>query len=130
MVRRFNYGHHRLLLYLQVEITEVEKALFELDKKDETNPDMDYRRFSTKHKENEDAKLVEVMGKLKVKLKEYGEPPAQSLVQPRVSGTDTWGRRACQEYRLHEISTLASRTQLPFLLQLGLEEKATARGVR
>jgi hypothetical protein len=75
MVRSFNYCHHRLLLHLQVEITELEKAMYELDKKDEANPAMKYRRISTKHKENADTAQTELMSELKAKLKEFGEHP-------------------------------------------------------
>jgi hypothetical protein len=76
MVRSFSYCHTRLLLHLQVEVTELEKALFALDKKDEANPAMQYRRVSTKHKENADIEYTELMSELKTKLKEYGEPLA------------------------------------------------------
>ena len=73
MIRSFSYCHTRLLLQLQVEVTELEKALFTLDKKDEANPAMKYRRVSTKHKENSDTEHTELMSELKTKLKEYGE---------------------------------------------------------
>ena len=73
MVRSFSYCHTRLLLQLQVEVTELEKALFDLDKKDEANPAMNYRRISTKHKENGDTEHTDLMTELKAKLKEYGE---------------------------------------------------------
>lgn len=73
MIRSFNYCHNRLLAILQVEITEIEKALLELDKRDEANPEMVYRRHSTKHKENEDTTYAELIGELKSKLKEYGK---------------------------------------------------------
>lgn len=76
MIRCFGYCHTRLLLQLQVEVTELEKALFTLDKKDEANPAMKNRRRSTKHKENADTEYKELMSELKTKLKEYGEPLA------------------------------------------------------
>ena len=78
MIRCFSRSHHRLLLVLQVEITELEKALDELDKKDEANPAMKYRRISTKHKEGEETDLTDLMSELKAKLIEYGEYRAQS----------------------------------------------------
>lgn len=73
MIRSFSYCHTRLLLQLQVEVTELEKALFTLDKKDEANPAMKYRRVSTKHKENSDTEHTKLMSELKTKLKEYDE---------------------------------------------------------
>jgi hypothetical protein len=77
MVRLFNYCHNRLLLHLQVEITELEKAMYALDKKDEANPAMNYRRTTTKNKEDTDTEFTELMSELKAKLKEYGEHPAE-----------------------------------------------------
>ncbi|KAE9380011.1 hypothetical protein N431DRAFT_324088, partial [Stipitochalara longipes BDJ] len=71
--RSFTRCHHRLLLHLQVEITELERALDELDKKDEADLAMKYRRTSTKHKENMDNSLADLMDELKVKMKEYDE---------------------------------------------------------
>lgn len=56
-------------------MTELEKELMVLDKKDAGDPAMNYRRFSTKHKENEDTEHTELMSKLKAKMKEYGEHP-------------------------------------------------------
>jgi hypothetical protein len=50
--------------------------MYELDKKDEANPAMKYRRISTKHKENADTTQTELMSELKAKLKEFGEHPA------------------------------------------------------
>jgi hypothetical protein len=76
MTRSFGYCHTRVLLELQVEVTELEKALFALDKKDEANPAMKYRRVSTKHKEDADTEYKKLMSELKTKLKEYGEPLA------------------------------------------------------
>ncbi|KAH8799915.1 hypothetical protein F5882DRAFT_514544 [Hyaloscypha sp. PMI_1271] len=73
MARSFGYCHTRVLLELQVEVTELEKALFALDKKDEANPAMKNRRRSTKHKENADTEYKELMSELKTKLKEYDE---------------------------------------------------------
>jgi hypothetical protein len=61
------------LLHLQVEITELEKAIFDLDKKDEEDPAMQYRRRSTKHREGSNNQLRELIKELKAKLKEYGE---------------------------------------------------------
>ena len=81
MVRTFGYVHNRLLLILQVEMTELEKALLELDKKDEGNPAMNNRRVSTKHKENGDTELLDLITELKKKTKEYGEHTADSLAQ-------------------------------------------------
>jgi hypothetical protein len=73
MCRSFKYCHNRVLLHLQVEITELEKAIFDLDKKDEEDPAMQYRRRSTKHREGSNNELRELIKELKAKLKEYGE---------------------------------------------------------
>ncbi len=73
MCRGFKYCHHRLLVHLQVEITVLEKELLELDKKDEANPAMQYRRRTTKHKEHWDSELRELRKELTAKLMEYGE---------------------------------------------------------
>lgn len=73
MCRSFKYCHNRALVHLQVEITELEKALLELDKRDENNPAMQYRRRNTKHKDGWDTELKDLMEELKAKLKEYGK---------------------------------------------------------
>jgi hypothetical protein len=88
MVRSFGYLHTRALLQLQVEITELEKALYALDKKDETNPAMNYRRISTKHKENADNEHTVLMSEIKAKLKEYGEHSVLSSTCIVSGGTD------------------------------------------
>ncbi len=92
MVRSFSRCHNRLLLHLQVEITELEKALDDLDKKDEADPAMKYRRISTKHKENEDTGLATLMSELKDKLREYGEYTAEHLAQSCAQRSTNEGR--------------------------------------
>jgi hypothetical protein len=54
-------------------MTELEKALYELDKKEERDPAMTYLRVSTKHNENAHNDHTKLMNELKAKLKEYGE---------------------------------------------------------
>jgi hypothetical protein len=73
MCRSFKLCHIRLLLHLQVEITIMEKELFELDKKDEANPAMEYRRRTTKHKEHWDSEQRELRKELTAKIMEYDE---------------------------------------------------------
>jgi hypothetical protein len=88
MVRSFSLLHTRALLQLQVEITELEKAQYALDKKDETNPAMKNRRVSTKYKENADNEYIVLMGEIKAKLKEYGEQNVLSSTSIAIGGTD------------------------------------------
>jgi hypothetical protein len=80
MVRGFSRWRHRLILHLQVEMTELEKALDELDKRDAADPAMMYRRVSTQQRQNGNTEQVELMSKLKAKTKEYGKHPASCLV--------------------------------------------------
>jgi hypothetical protein len=73
-LRGFKYCHYRILLERQVEITELERQLFELDESDAANPDMHYRlRKMLKHKEGWDTGRIDLMRELTEKLKEYGE---------------------------------------------------------
>jgi hypothetical protein len=72
--RGFKYCHYRILLELEVEITEMERALWDLDKADEANPDMTYRlRGMLPHEDGWDTGRIELMASLKEKIKEYGE---------------------------------------------------------
>ena len=73
MHRGFKYLHSRGLLHLEVQITELEKELYKLDREDAANPDMIYRLRSTKHEKDWDAAQADLMDKLMAKLKEYGE---------------------------------------------------------
>jgi hypothetical protein len=73
MHRSFKNSHNRVLLHLEVEITELEKELYKLDKEDAADPDKIYRLKSTKHEEGWDAAQVVLIDKLRSKLKEYGE---------------------------------------------------------
>jgi hypothetical protein len=72
--RRFGALHARILLYLGIELTELEEQLLELDKTDNEKPDTRWRTAHSIHhddgKGNELRKdLVE---KIKKKLEEYG----------------------------------------------------------
>jgi hypothetical protein len=72
--RGFKYCHYRILLELEVEITEMERALWDLDKADEADPDMTYRlRGMLPHEDGWDTGRIELMASLKEKIKEYGE---------------------------------------------------------
>lgn len=84
MVRRFGTTRFRILLHLQVEITELEKQLDELDLSDSnTGPDSetDYRyrlRINEWH-EGWDRKQKDLIQTLKEKLSEYGRPIRRTL---------------------------------------------------
>jgi hypothetical protein len=66
--RGFKYFHYRILLELEVEITEMERELWALDHADEADPDMRYRlQGMLPHEEGYDT------GRIKEKVKEYGE---------------------------------------------------------
>ena len=71
--RGFRDGHVRHLLRYQAEITELEKALEQLDKDDDANPDMRYRLQHTKHKSHWDTKRRDLEEEHRVKLLEFGE---------------------------------------------------------
>lgn len=73
MHRSFKYCHNRVLLHLEVQITELEKELYKLDKEDAADPNMAYRLGSTRHEEGWDDAQVKLLDKLISKLKEYGE---------------------------------------------------------
>jgi hypothetical protein len=73
MHRSFKYCHSRILLRLEVQITELEKDLYKLDKKDEIDPETGHRLRWTEHEEHWDAEQVQLLDKLTFKLKEYGE---------------------------------------------------------
>lgn len=73
MHRSFKYCHSRVLLHLEVQITELEKDLYKLDKKDEADPEREHRLRWTEHEADWDTEQVKLLGKLISKLKEYGE---------------------------------------------------------
>ena len=73
MHRAFKYCHNRVILQLEVEITELEKQLYTLDKEDKADPEREHRLQWTEHEEGWDTAQVELIAKLKFKLKEYGE---------------------------------------------------------
>jgi hypothetical protein len=57
-------------------LTELEKELFELDKKDEADPPMNNRRFSTRPTMDSNTELAELLNKIKLKIKEYSKHQA------------------------------------------------------
>jgi hypothetical protein len=71
--RRFGQCHTRILNQLQVEITELEKEMLDLDKADDANPSMRYRLKNTKHKRGWDMAQRNLLKQIKLRLKEYGE---------------------------------------------------------
>jgi hypothetical protein len=73
MHRSFKYCHNRVLLHLEVEITELEKKLHILDKEDAADPDRMHRLQWTEHEEGWDTTQAELVDKLISKLNKYGE---------------------------------------------------------
>jgi len=73
MHRGFKYCHNRLLLQLEVQITELEKDLYKLDKEDEVDPEREHRLRWTEHEEQWDTEKMELLDKLTAKLKDYGD---------------------------------------------------------
>ncbi|KAH7308753.1 hypothetical protein BKA65DRAFT_172882 [Rhexocercosporidium sp. MPI-PUGE-AT-0058] len=85
--RGFASSHIRLLLRYEVEITELEKRLEQLDEEDIANPDMTYRLRNTIHGPKCDTKRKELEYELEVKLLKYDEillkhAQAQGLARP------------------------------------------------
>ena len=74
MFRGFKRAHIRILLHLEVQISELVKELDKLDQEDSANPAMRYRltKSKPKHDENWDPKQHRLMELLCQKLKEYG----------------------------------------------------------
>jgi hypothetical protein len=73
MFRGFRRIHSRVLLQMEVEITQLENALDKLDKEDDADPNMWYRLSNTEHDEDWDPRQKELFDQLLTKLKEYGE---------------------------------------------------------
>ncbi|CZR51637.1 uncharacterized protein PAC_01514 [Phialocephala subalpina] len=73
IVRAFKTIHNRIILQYEVEITELEKALFKLDTEDEINPQMVHRLRRTKHKEGWDSRQRDLLKELRTKIIEYDE---------------------------------------------------------
>lgn len=73
MVRSFKTIHIRILLHYQVEITELEKELVELDRKDNLDPENSHRLRSTEHHHSWNSEQRDLLQKLRVMVKEYGE---------------------------------------------------------
>ncbi len=68
--RGFKYCHTLLLLEMMVEITEMGKTLSAQDKSDAANLSW---RLTTIYEEGEDPTRRDLLKKLEVRLKEYGE---------------------------------------------------------
>ncbi|PVH80175.1 hypothetical protein DL98DRAFT_532376 [Cadophora sp. DSE1049] len=71
--RGFKTLHNRLICHFEVELTELERRLAELDKSDEGNPVTGHRLSRIKHKKGWDEEQNILMHEIDVKLKEYVE---------------------------------------------------------
>lgn len=71
--RLFKHGHTRTLLRLELEITEIEERLFELELSFVNDPNNKHQLTSTTFKEGENEEYKDSLQKLKEKIKEYGE---------------------------------------------------------
>ncbi|KAH6710668.1 hypothetical protein BKA61DRAFT_612157 [Leptodontidium sp. MPI-SDFR-AT-0119] len=71
--RGFKTCHNRIIHHCEVELTELEKQLHELDKRDNDNPITSHRLKRIKHKAGWDEEQNILIDKIKVKLKEYDE---------------------------------------------------------
>jgi len=78
LVRRFGQLHARILLYKQVELTELEARLDKLDKEDEGTPGEDSNGWKLRHSislkgghMNEERR--DLVKEIDEKLEEYGE---------------------------------------------------------
>lgn len=112
MHRSFKYCHNRILLQLEVQITELEKKLYKLDKEDAADPDREHRLKWTEHENGWDTAQEELIGELTSKLMKYvdilrnqvflqglGQPPSRNhrsyfnwlwTRQPLVEGYDDY----------------------------------------
>jgi len=108
MFRGFKRSHARILLHLEVQISELEKELDKLDKEDVANPAMRYRLTKTKpkHDENWDPKQYNLMEQLCQKLKEYDDFFLKnSLIQGHGTPLDRNYRSFCNwNYTKEELS--------------------------
>jgi hypothetical protein len=70
--RKFGYAHALILSQLEVDITELEKELFELDKSYAT-PTMRYWLKCPNPEKEGNARLRDIKNRLRIKLGEYGD---------------------------------------------------------
>lgn len=70
--RGFKYIHCRLLLHLEVEMTELEKELFALDKSDAKSPITVDRLKKTGFEEGGDRTQSDLLHRIWIKTIEYG----------------------------------------------------------
>jgi len=71
--RRFAKLRWRRILHLQVELTELEKELEDLDRADFENKDRKHRLRRTLHKEEWNTEQKDLFAKIDTTQKEYGE---------------------------------------------------------
>lgn len=91
LFRRFGILHARSLLYKQVELTELEAQLNQLDKEDEGRPGADENKWRLGHSISEDdgdqnEKRRDLMKQIDQKLEEYGISPL--LLRARHTGSN------------------------------------------
>lgn len=70
--RGFRTLHNRVIHHREVELTELEKRLTELDKSDEHNPATSHRLRRIKHQEGWDGEKNKLIDDIELKLKNYG----------------------------------------------------------
>ena len=91
LFRRFGNLHARSLLYKQVELTDLERELEKLDKKDDASENDEWRIGHSIHLDNgaKNEERKALIEKIDRKLEVYGE---QSLHVGEASWTNTWPR--------------------------------------
>jgi hypothetical protein len=73
LLRGFKREHARLLQVLEVEISEIAKALDQLDKEDDADPKMWHRLTNTMRGHEGDSRSTELLDQLEEKILRYGE---------------------------------------------------------
>jgi hypothetical protein len=71
--RKFGQLSSRILLQRQIELTELEKDLNELDAADAADPNRLYRLRGAHHKDGWDTAQRDLLSQVAVKLGEYGD---------------------------------------------------------
>jgi len=71
--RRFGVSHCRILVQLEIEITQLEKYLSEIDRQDSADESMAWRLHTTEFPDSHNSPKKEVLEQLKSKLLVYGK---------------------------------------------------------
>ncbi len=119
MILGNKYLHTRVLLQKMVEIEELDKALSALDKRDATDPRRQWR-LTHCYEEGDDPEQRDLLKKIEVSLKEYGEcesAPATGVKHK----TEGRFRRLCLDLQNHASRWSTASSQPPFVLQLDLD---------